>query len=103
MDNRYDKNNQIDAKAVLAFQIERTIVTLFKQYLDILHELGLEHDEALSKLYDNLPEQYKQYVELADYLSDNKRDVLRKKVLTMGNDAKRHLGELLNQFDIELK
>ena len=54
--------------------IERHIVNLFKECLMIVEQLGEEHDEAMGKLFDALPENYREYVRLADHFSEEKAD-----------------------------
>ena len=93
----------VDPEEVLRFQLHRIITSLFKGQLVILEDLGLEHDEALGKLYDALPDQYKPFVNLADYFTEQKGEILRKKVLDAGNDSKRQVDEILKTFNITLK
>lgn len=92
-----------DPKEVLRFQQQRIITMLFRHFLVVLEDLGLEHDEALNKLAAALPPEYQPYVELADYLSPEKSKHLRKKVLDVGNDSLRSLDEILNSFNVTFK
>lgn len=98
-----DIKYSVDAEEVLRFQIRRNITSLFKSFLIILEDLGLEHDEALNLLYEKLPPEYKVYVELADYLSEEKSENLRKKVLGAGNDCFRQIEDVLKNFTITIK
>jgi hypothetical protein len=93
----------VDPEELLRFQIRRLVTVLFKSFLVILEDLGLDHDAALQLLYDKLPPEYRPYVELADYLTVDKGDRLRKKVLTAGNDCCRQIEEILKSFTITLK
>ena len=93
----------VDPAEVLRFQIDRNIVVLFKTYLVMLEDLNKEHDAALGKLYNALPEQYKPFVDLADYFTDSKVDQLRSKVLGAGNDARRAVEEIIKNFNISIK
>lgn len=93
----------IDGEKALRFQHERITKNLFKKFLIILEDLEREHNAALGKLYDSLPEQYRAFVVLADYLDEEKAIVLRKKVLDFGNDSMREFVDTLNQFDITVK
>lgn len=88
---------------ILRFQLTRTITNLFKGYLILLEDLGDSHDEALAKLKAALPEPYRGYVDLADYLTEERGTLLRKKVLDGGNDVIREVTKLLEQFDVEFK
>lgn len=103
MENSHRPSYSPDAGEVLRFQLHRSITILFKNYLIMLEDLGIEHDTALNKLYDALPQEYKVYVDLADYLDEDKGKALRSKVLGAGNDALRNVDELLKQFEIEFK
>lgn len=88
---------------VLRFQLHRAITTLFKTHLINMEDLGDRHDEALAKLRDALPEQYKAYVDLADYLTEEEGVRLRKRILDGGNDTWREVERLLTQFNIDYK
>ncbi len=92
-----------DPKEVLRFQQERIIKLLFTSFLVVLEDVGLEHDEALTKLVAALPPEYRQYVDLADYLTPEKGQRLRKKVLDAGNNALRQLDEVVQSLDIHFK
>ena len=92
-----------DAREVLRFQLHRSTIALFKSYLIILEDLGLDHDTAMSKLYDALPEQYRPYVDLADYLTEEKGKQLRSKILGTGNDTLRAIDDILKTFVVEFK
>jgi DNA topoisomerase IB len=92
-----------DPKEVLRFQQQRIITMLFRHFLTLLEDLGLEHDEALAKLSAALPPEYQTYIDLADYLSPDKSKHLRKKVLDAGNDSLRGLDEILNSFNVTFK
>lgn len=93
----------VDPEELLRFQIRRNVTVLFKRFLEILEDLGVEHDAALTLLYDKLPADYKVYVELADYLTDEKADMLRRKVLGAGNDCVRQIEDILQSFSVTLK
>lgn len=94
---------EIDSKDVLKFQVKRNITVLFKQFLIILEDLAEEHDIALDKLAEKLPPEYKDFVDLADYFGEEKSEMLRKKVLTIGNDTYRNIEEIINNFDVNIK
>lgn len=88
---------------VLRFQIDRNVKAIFWAYLAVLEDLGVEHDIAMKKLVDALPPEYKDYVSLADYLSDEKGAQLRKRVLDVGNNHLREIATILESFEIEFK
>lgn len=93
----------VDPKDVLHFQLDRNVRLLFREQLMLLEDLGKEHDLALDKLNDNLPEEYRKYVDLADYLTPERGQQLRKRVLDRGNDVLRNFEELLKQFEVNFK
>lgn len=93
----------VDPKEVLRFQLDRNVRLLFRGYLMALEDLAREHDEALGKLDKALPDQYRPYVELADYLTPEKGQQMRKRVLDFGNDTLRSIEELLKQFEVTFK
>jgi hypothetical protein len=88
---------------VLRFQINRNITLLFKAELEMLEDIADEHDSAMQKLLNKLPKEFHQYVELADYLNEQKFANLRKRILGRGNDCIRSLEEVLKDFDIKVK
>lgn len=88
---------------MLAFAIRRNVTLLFKQQLELLEDLADEHDNAMHKLSEKLPKQYADYIELADYLNEQKFEMLRKRILGKGNDCIRAIEESLKDFDITIK
>lgn len=88
------------AEEMFAFQLKRNITNLYKGFLNILAREKENHDECLEKLKEHLPEQYKNYVDLADSLSDSKAFALRSEILGIGNDCIR---ELESQYKILLE
>ena len=95
-------NAQIPAE-VLRFQIRRQITLLFKSFLGLAGRLGDEHDIALDKLEEHLPAEFKKYVDLADHLSPEKREMIRKEILDSGNDAIRFIEGELEKYEIQFK
>lgn len=88
---------------VLHFQARRIVTNLFKTFLIAMEDLAEDHDEALGKLEAALPPELKGYVALADYLTEERAERLRSKILDAGNGAWRELEEQLNHYDIRLK
>lgn len=103
MDKGHTPTHTADAKEVLRFQQHRIITLLFRHFLTLLEDLGLAHDEALSKLAAALPPEYVKYLDLADYLTEEHSRHLRKKVLDSGNDTLRSLDEILEAFEIHFR
>ena len=88
---------------ILRFQINRNVINFYKNMLILLEDIDGEHSIALQKLYDNLPNEYKNYVNLADYLTEEKFGILRSKILSGGNEVIRALEDQLKNFDIKFK
>lgn len=76
---------------------------LFKHFLDILSEVKDDNDIALEKLKSELPEEYRKYVDMVDSLPDRKKEALRARILSAGNDTIRELEKQLDYFDVTLK
>ncbi len=64
----------------------------------IVEQLAEEHDEAMSKLHQALPPEYKEYVDLADHFTKEKYDRIRRAILQRGNDAKRAVRDELDRY-----
>lgn len=92
-----------DAADVLHFQIERLVKRLFSHQLSALEDLKQQHDEALGKLYHALPPEWREHVELADYLTDERWKQMRKRVLDSGNETLREIDSNLKHYTINLK
>lgn len=97
------KGNGASDEEILRFQIKKNVTELFKNFLNILEDVADEHDIALNKLNEKLPNEYKNYVELADYLNDSKFEIIRAKILGKGNDCIRNLDEVLKNFNVKVK
>ena len=91
------------AEDALRYQIDRLIKDLFKDFLSILTEVGVEHDAALAKLEKALPPEYHSHLDLADYLPPEKGQRLRKHVLDRGNDTLRSISEFFKFYTIQHK
>lgn len=88
---------------VLRFQINRLITNLFKSLLCVIEDLGEDHDKALRKLHDALPEQHRVLVTLADHFDEEKARQLRSRILDAGNDTLRSVDDQIAFYDIALK
>lgn len=69
----------------------------------MFEQLGEEHDEAMTKLYDSLPPEYKEYVNLADHFTEEKGERIRKAVLQRGNDCRRAIEEEIEKYNITFR
>lgn len=92
-----------NGEEMIRYQVNRSVKTLFKRYLEIIERVADEHDICMQKLRECLPEQYKTFVDLADHFSEEKEELLRKEILGAGNDAIRAIENELKIYDINLK
>jgi hypothetical protein len=90
-------------KDALDFVLSRQVINLFKAYLSILERENSRHIECLNKLSDNLPDEYRKYIDLADWFTDEEMARLRKEVLEYGNNTIRQIKEETAKYEIELK
>jgi hypothetical protein len=93
----------LDLRASCQFTVGRHITTLFKECLAIMEQLHEEHWEALEKLHAALPPEYRDYVNLADHFTDEKRDRIRRAILARGNDCRRAVSEELDQYELTFR
>ncbi len=96
-------DNPLNAEAVLTFTQRRHITLLFKSFITTLENITHDHDECMLKLRAALPKDHRQYVELADYLSEDRYQRYRKAILDAGNDTLRTLEEEIKKFKVDFK
>lgn len=82
---------------------QRNIKALFKGFLILLEDLQKEHEINFSKLYEDLPEEYYNAINQADYFCEEKMKYLRKKILDMGNEVIRTSDNEMEKFTITFK
>jgi vacuolar-type H+-ATPase subunit H len=87
-------------KGYLAFQLNRNIISLYKKLFEIVEDVKQEHSTMLEKVEKKTS---KEFVESIDYLSDNKVNYIRKKILDSGNDAIRNIENNFKAVKITLK
>ncbi len=93
----------MDLRASLQYANRRHVVILFKEMLAMFEQLADEHDEAMTKLYETLPPEYRDYVKLADHYTEDKEGRIRRAVLQRGNDCVRALEEEISKYDIHFR
>lgn len=93
----------IDLNAHVKQTCKQHVTVLFKEVLGMFEQLAEENDEALDKLYEALPPEYKPYVELANHYTEEKFDRIRRAVLTRGNDAHRAIADELDKYNLTLR
>lgn len=92
-----------EIESLLRFQNRRLLNSMVARILTLFENLHDEHQDAMDKLENALPEQYKTYVNLIDYWSQTRADMIRKAVLDDGGNTTRALDEMLVNYDIKLK
>jgi hypothetical protein len=102
-----DKNNNSqqlalpDNPTLIKAKVRHSINRLLKNYLLLLEELADEHDEAMGKVVDSIPDQYKPLIIVADHFGESRFNAIRKRVLDSGNDSIRELEEAINNLRIQ--
>jgi len=81
----------------------KAIKLVFKSFLVMVEDLHIEHQIQFGKLKDKLPKEYLDIVDQADYLDEEKKQYLRKKILDIGNESIRGVNEELSKISVEFK
>lgn len=90
----------MEAKTNFAQKQRRLVTALFKEFLEILEEVKLTHDEYFGNLLENLPPEYVTTLVVGNPLSEEKYKRLRKKVLDKGNDVLRDSESEMGHYSI---
>lgn len=88
---------------IIHFQIKRLIIALFKNYLNLADDVHGQHQHMLEKIESLLLEENKDKLYLVDYFDEEKYNLIRKRILDLGNDAIREMEQIIDRYDIELK
>ena len=89
-----------DLKEVILFQLRRNIVVFYKRYLSILEDVSSDHQIFKKRVSAHVPEEFLNNV---DYLTPDKYNYIRKKILDGGNEIFRELESSLEKVDFLLK
>ena len=92
------ENNNSTKEFVLS-QIQRNIVSFYKDYIILAEELKREHSVFLKKIEKHVPEEY---IKDVDYFDSNRYNYLRKRVLDLGNELNRDLERYFELLNVEL-
>jgi hypothetical protein len=90
-------------EALLGFQVEKAISSLYKRQLEELENIRAEHLIAMARLKKVVPSQYHESIDIMGFLDDNTYALKRKRILDAGNEAIRSVESQLGKFDIKLK
>ncbi|MAF24674.1 hypothetical protein CL634_03755 [bacterium] len=93
------KGNTLTHKKFLSSEIRRSVVRLFKLYLNNLEDIKYLHLIAIDKLKGRLSEKE---LETLNYLDEEHYNLVRKRTLDNGNEAIRDLSDILDKFEITL-
>ncbi len=91
----------LKARDYLNLAAQAHIKILFKQSLEILEDIRVQHDMNFRKLLDTLPEQYKGLIIQANYMDDDGYQHFRKRILDAGNSTARALDNEISKFSID--
>jgi hypothetical protein len=89
-----------DLKEVIIFQLHRNVIVFYKRYLSILEDISTDHAIFKKRISDHVP---KEFLNNVDYLTPEKYNYIRKKILDGGNEIFRELETGLQKVDFSLK
>jgi|GEM_PF-4540100 len=92
-----DKGYEVISKDEALFHARKHMTFMFKQFLILLEDLRFEHDNAMGKLKNALPEQYSSSVDLADYFNEELFQRKRKRILDFGNQIIKNCSQDIDQ------
>lgn len=76
---------------------------MFKSFLNILEDLRSHHEINFGKLYESLPADHHDLIEMADYLDEEHFANYRKKILDLGNSVLRDYNSEVENLTVEFK
>jgi hypothetical protein len=91
------------AKDFLNDRSDHYIRFLFKSFLNILEDLQSHHEINFEKLYDSLPKEYHDLIDMADYFDEDYFSNYRKKVLDLGNSVLRDYNNEVENLTVEFR
>lgn len=87
-------------KDYVSFQIHKSLVNLYKRYLNLVEDIQEDHKSMLEKLNNKIDSNTLKNI---DYFDDNKYNYLRKKILDIGNEAIREIEKNFDFIKMEFK
>jgi hypothetical protein len=91
------------AKEFLYDRSDHHIRYLFKSFLQTLEEMQKVHEINFVKLYDSLPEEHHNLIEMADYFDEKYYELYRKRILDIGNSVLRDYNSELENLTVEFR
>ena len=101
MENSERQLSMPDNSTLLKAKMRLSINRLLKNYLCLLEEVADEHDEAMGKVCDSVPENIRPLLIVADHFGETRFNAIRKRVLDAGNDSIRDLEDTINNLRIQ--
>jgi len=93
-------NNDNKVKDYVSFQIHKSLVDLYKRYLNLIEDIQEDHKTMVEKLNNKIDSNTLKNI---DYFDNNKYNYLRKKILDIGNDAIREIEKNFEFIQMEFK
>jgi hypothetical protein len=93
-----EENNKV--KDYVSFQIHKSLVNLYKRYLNLVEDIQEDHKSMLEKLNNKIDSNTLKNI---DYFDDNRYNYLRKKILDIGNESIREIEKNFEFIKMEFK
>jgi len=93
-------NNDNKVKDYVSFQIHKSLVDLYKRYLNLIEDIQEDHKTMVEKLNNKIDSNTLKNI---DYFDNNKYNYLRKKILDIGNDTIREIEKNFEFIQMEFK
>ena len=92
--------NDNKVKDYVSFQIHKSLVDLYKRYLNLIEDIQEDHKTMVEKLNNKIDSNTLKNI---DYFDNNKYNYLRKKILDIGNDSIREIEKNFEFIQMEFK
>jgi hypothetical protein len=92
--------NDNKVKDYVSFQIHKSLVNLYKRYLNLIEDIQEDHKSMLEKLNNKIDSNTLKNI---DYFDNNRYNYLRKKILDIGNESIREIEKNFDFIKMEFK
>jgi hypothetical protein len=92
--------NDNKVKDYVSFQIHKSLVNLYKRYLNLVEDIQEDHNSMIDKISSKIDQNTLKNV---DYFDDNRYNYLRKKILDIGNETIRDIEKNFDFVKMEFK
>lgn len=86
-------------KEFVTLQVNKHITRLFKTFLDVVEDIDVDNASMLKKVEEKTSEDFSSNV---NYLTESRREQIRKRILDAGNECTRETLNFLELFDYNL-